>query len=170
MDGLTRMDLLVDFGASRVDVRPSAAEGELFRARLDAAGRRPADVSLDRERGRLVIRRPRSVSFFPFGLWPPRGRLELAVNPAVAWSMRLEGGVVVGQLHLDRVPLLSLAVTGGASRLRISLPPPAGRVPISISGGASRIAFSLPPVAEARVEVRGGMARLRAGGESRRSL
>ena len=170
MDGLTRMELLVEFGASRVDIRLLAPGDGLFLARLDAAAHRPAEVSLDREHGRLAIRRPRTTSVLPFGLWLRQGRLELAVNPAVAWSMRLQGGKVAGQLRLDGLPLVSLDVTGGASRLRIALPPPSGHVPISISGGASRIALTLPPSAQARVQVRGGMSRLRAGGESRRSL
>jgi hypothetical protein len=51
-------------------------------------------------------------------------------------------------------------VSGGASRLELTLPPPAGTVPVRVLGGASNVAIHRPGGVAAQVRVDGGSTNL----------
>lgn len=159
LEELRRVDLRLEAGAARVSVRGADLPSELYRLRGPNQ-----DVSLDRVHGTLRV----SVSGAPLFT---RGRqAELVLNNRIPWTIHVESGASSVSLELRDVRLLGVELSGGASRVILELPVPAGVVPVDISGGASSLTLSVPPGAAARVIVEGGMSSFRAPtGRGRRS-
>jgi hypothetical protein len=73
--------------------------------------------------------------------------------------VRLTANVGAGEFTfgLRDVRLASATINGGASDLEISLPKPAGDVPVTISAGASSITLEIPSGVDYRVRTTGGL-------------
>ena len=100
---------------------------------------------------------------FPVGCWlddraGPLAQLEL--NASVPWDVEVRGGASRLLADLHGLRLGSLELDGGASRLVLLLPAPAGSVTVAILGGASNVAIRRPEGAAARLRVDGGATNL----------
>jgi hypothetical protein len=83
------------------------------------------------------------------------------LNTSIPWDVELRGGVSRLLADLRELRLGSLNMEGGASRVEIGLPSPAGVVRIAILGGASNVYIYRPAEAGTRLLLSGGVTNLR---------
>jgi hypothetical protein len=139
--------LTVRDAASRVEVRLADLPGLLYRIST------PADSGLAPAVSGTVGR-------VDLGLRPTGGdgpdTVEILLNQAVRWDIRLPAGA--GEQHLDlaagRLARLELGSATGLISMR--LPPPRGTVPIIVAGGVGEVAVATPPGTPVRLRLRGG--------------
>jgi hypothetical protein len=142
-------------GAHRLVVRADSRERSLFRARF---GVWMPGVSV--HGGIVTIRHPRSSN----GDWTncrSERTAEIVLNTSIPWDVEVRGGASRLLADLREMRLGSLNIEGGASRVEIWLPPPAGVVHIAILGGASNVSIYRPAVAGMRLLLSGGVTNLR---------
>jgi hypothetical protein len=141
--------LIVRDAASRVEVRLADLPGLLYRISTPAdSGLAPA-VSGSRGRVSLGLR--------PTGADGP-DTVEILLNRAVRWDIRLPAGA--GEQHLDLTGgrLDRLELGSGTGLVSVRLPPPRGTVPITVAGGVGEVAVAIPPGTPLRLRLRGGAA------------
>jgi hypothetical protein len=80
---------------------------------------------------------------------------DVVLNEAVPWEIELRGGVARLTADLGGLELRGLELSGGASRVVLSLPRPLGSVPVRLSGGASDVTIHRPAGVEVRAHVHG---------------
>lgn len=85
---------------------------------------------------------------------------HVRLRPDLAWALRIRGGISRGDLDLSGLELRALEITGGVSRLDLTLGRPDGAVPVDIHGGVSRAELRRPSDVAVHLEVRGGASRL----------
>jgi hypothetical protein len=85
---------------------------------------------------------------------------DIALNGTIPWDVHIRGGVSQLTAELAALPLGSLDVSGGASDVAVSLPPPSGTVRVTFSGGASKLHLHRPKGVPARLHVSGGVSKL----------
>lgn len=94
-----------------------------------------------------------------------RSRLaDVALNPAIPWSIEVDGGVTDLDGDLRSVRLSGLDIRGGANHVRVRLGAPDGTARVTLDGGASAIRFDRPKGVAAAIQIRGGVSRLRFDG------
>lgn len=141
-------------GAHRLLVRADARERSLYRARF---GSRAPTVGA--RGGVVTVRYPRSSN----GDWldcRSERPAEVALNTSIPWDIEFHGGASRLTADLRGLRLGSLDLDGGASRVEIWLPAPAGAVRIAILGGASNVSIHGPAAVGARLLVSGGVTNL----------
>lgn len=82
--------------------------------------------------------------------------VKVVLNSAVTWSLDLAGGTQRTEADLRGGKVAGVAVMAGLSELDVSLPRPAGTVPLLLAGGVSVFRLSLPGGVPAQVTVGGG--------------
>ena len=147
LHGRTVAFLIVRDAASRVDVRLTDLPGLLYRISTPAdSGLAPA-VTGAPGRVRLGLR--------PTGADGP-DTVEILLNRAVRWDIRLPAGA--GEQHLDLAAgrLSRLELGSGTGLVSLRLPPPRGTVPIIVAGGVGEVAVAIAPGTPIRLRLRGG--------------
>ena len=135
-------------GASDIRIDPEPRSDRLFTARF--TGRKPT-VSV--AGGTVSIRYPAALNF--------RTRGDVALNPDVTWTIRIQGGADGLHADLARVGLSAIDIDGGASQVTLRLPSPGDTaIPIRIGGGASHVTILRPPGVVARLNISKGAADL----------
>jgi hypothetical protein len=139
--------LIVRDAASRVEVRLEDLPGLLYRISTPAdSGLAPAVTGTH---GRV------SLGLRPTGADGP-DTVEILLNRAVRWDIRLPAGA--GEQHLDlaagRVNRLELG--SGTGLVSMRLPPPLGTIPITVAGGVGEVAVATPPGTPLRLTLNGG--------------
>ena len=81
--------------------------------------------------------------------------VKVVLNSAVTWSLDLAGGTQYTEADLRGGKVGGIAVTAGSDVLEVSLPKPAGTLPLLLAG-ASQFLLSLPGGVPAQVTVGGG--------------
>jgi DNA-binding MarR family transcriptional regulator len=137
-------------GAARVHLRAELSMPDLLRVRFQ--GRLP---SVRAEAGTVTI------AYTRFRAPQRKGEVaDAALNGTVPWDIQIRGGVSELTADLSALQLASLDVTGGASEVVVSLPPPSGTVRVTFSGGASKLSLRRPKGVPARLQVNGGVGKL----------
>ncbi|AGZ44531.1 hypothetical protein AFR_31355 [Actinoplanes friuliensis DSM 7358] len=147
LHGRTGAFLIVRDSASRVEVRLADLPGLLYRISTPAdSGLAPA-VTGTQGRVRLGLR--------PTGGDGP-DTVEILLNRAVRWDIRLPAGA--GEQHLDLADgrIRRLELGSGTGLVSMRLPPPRGTVGIKLAGGVGEIAVAMPPQTALRFHLRGG--------------
>ena len=96
------------------------------------------------------------------GASPPHGSahsgyvVKVMLNSAVTWSLDLAGGTQRTEADLRGGKVAGVAVTAGSAELDVSLPRPAGTVPLLLAGGVSEFRLGLPGGVPAQLTVGGG--------------
>jgi hypothetical protein len=142
-------------GANRLLLRADSRERSLFRARF---GDRMPRVGV--HGGIVTIRYPRSSN----GDWTncrSERAAEIVLNTRIPWDIEVRGGASRLLADLRELRLGSLNMEGGASRVEIRLPPPAGVVRVAILGGVSNVSIYRPTAADARLLLSGGVTNMR---------
>ncbi|MEU4218704.1 hypothetical protein AB0F10_25465, partial [Actinoplanes sp. NPDC026623] len=90
--------------------------------------------------------------------------VDIALNSAVLWDLRVAGGADLSTIDLSAGRVGGVDLTGGASRIRLTLPRPDGTLGVRMSGGVSlfdvRTAGGIP----VRVRVGAGAGRVTVDG------
>ncbi|NLE23340.1 MAG: MarR family transcriptional regulator [Actinobacteria bacterium] len=151
LDGVTAGRLEFTKGAAQIVLRGDPGLTDLYQASFQ--GPVPG-ITVDG--GTVTVQQRRR--FRPFD-WRTQSA-EFALTAAVPWAISLRGGLWKLSADLSPLQITSLEVGGGASDIEITLPAPAGSVPVRISGGASKVVLRRPKGTEARAEVSGGASQL----------
>jgi hypothetical protein len=94
------------------------------------------------------------------GLFGADRDVDVALHPAVEWSLQIRGGLSHFEAELACARLERLEISGGICDARIDLPAVPAVVPIQISGGVSHLALCRPCGTGVQLAVRGGIAGL----------
>jgi DNA-binding MarR family transcriptional regulator len=154
LGSVTRGRLVFSSGADRVTVQADPALSDLYRAHFERV------VPRIQVRDGTV-----SIQYHGFLFLRRSGPAEITLNGSIPWEIELQNGVSRLQADLRELHLSSLAVTGGASRIDVSLPKPTGTVAVRVSGGASRVTVRRPSTIPVRVHVSGGLSKLSLDGQ-----
>ena len=82
--------------------------------------------------------------------------VTVTLNAAVSWQLDLAGGTKRTVADLGLGLLAGVAVTKGSDVIDLTLPRPAGSVPIRLAAGASQLLFSVPDGVPVRVRAAAG--------------
>jgi hypothetical protein len=138
-------------GASDVIIHADPSTGDLYRACFEGAV-----PEIWTEGGVVNIRYPRF--YHPFGR---RGRIgKVALNAAIPWHIEVRDGASKLTADLSQLKLGSFKVSGGASKVELTLPRVSGLVPVRVLGGASNVVIHRPEGVATRVRVVGGSTNL----------
>jgi hypothetical protein len=141
-------------GASWITVRADPSMADLYNARFEGQVAR-----VGAQDGTVTIRYPR----FPLFDWLYYLRerpAEVALNAQVPWDIEIRDGTSRLTADLRGLELSSFVMSGGASRVELTLPTPSGTVPVRVLGGASNVAIHRPEGVAAHVRVGGGSTNL----------
>jgi DNA-binding MarR family transcriptional regulator len=175
LGGVTSGHLVFVSGAPNIVVRGDATLTELYKARFDGP------VPRMRVRGGVVtVGYPRFSWFDWRTQWGEQNvevsahwrkdRGEIALCAAVPWSIELRGGATRLTADLRVLRLESFEMRGGASKLELLLPHPAGTVPIRVAGGMNQLTIQRPVGVAAGLEVRGGVNEISVDGEAHKGM
>ena len=138
-------------GVPNVIIHADPSTSDLYRSRFEGAV-----PEVWTEGGVVNIRYPRY--FHPFGR---RGRTgKIALNAAIPWHIEVRDGASKLTADLSQLKLGSFEVSGGASKVELTLPRVSGLVPVRVLGGASNVAIHRPEGVATRVRVVGGSTNL----------
>jgi len=152
-DGAASGRLEIVSGATWARITADSAMPDLCRARFEGAV-----PEVRAEAGTVTIRYPRHslVDWFKDALRSDRDAATIALTTTIPWRIEVDGGVSRLTADLGGLRLASLRVGGGASRAVLTLPRPAGVVPVRFGGGASHLTILRPVGVAARLRVRSG--------------
>lgn len=91
-----------------------------------------------------------------FGAGGGGGTVDILLNAAVTWSVRLNGGSTTTRLDARAGGLTSLELAAGASNEEISLGHPVGTLVLIVTGGAAEMHLHLPREVPVRLRTGGG--------------
>jgi DNA-binding MarR family transcriptional regulator len=156
LGSVARGRLVFANGAGQLTLRAGTRTNDLYRARFEGA-----TPKIRAEDGVVTFRFPKR-----FGLFNWRDQSgEVLLNPAISWAIEVRGGAFALEADLRGLPLTSFVATWGSKDLNLTLPEPAGLVPIQLSGGASDVNIRRPSGVEARLSVKGGVSTLTFDGQ-----
>ena len=138
-------------GASNVTIHRDPSTDDLYRARFE--GPLPEARA---EGGIVTIKYPRTLHPFDWRKWDT----DIVLNGQIPWEIGVVGGVSRLDADLSGLRLDSFDVSGGASKVEMTLPKPSGAVSIRFDGGASDVTIRRPAGVAARVRARGGASNL----------
>lgn len=95
---------------------------------------------------------------------PGPSAVEIEVNAAVRWTVRISTGADQALLDLSDGRIEGVEVAGGTNRLEVFLPSPDGNLPVRLSGGANQVLLHARDDAPARVTIGGGAGTVRIDG------
>ena len=146
--------VVAEAAASRLRLSAASGSDELIRATFAGP---PPDVK--HVEGVVTMRYGRR-------LLDARSRLaDVGLNPAISWSIEVEGGVTDLEGDLRAVRLSGVDLRGGANHVRLRLGRPDGSARVILDRGASVVRFDRPKGVATALQVRGGVSRLRFDGK-----
>lgn len=146
--------VVAEAAASRLRLMAASGTDELIRATFAGP---PPDVK--HAEGVVTMRYGRR-------LLDARSRLaEVGLNPAIPWSIEVDGGVTDLDGDLRAVRLAGVDLRGGANHVRLRLGRPDGNARVTLDRGASVVRFDRPKGVATALQVRGGVSRLRFDGK-----
>jgi hypothetical protein len=138
--------LVFSRGVSHLTVRTDGSMQDLYRARFE--GKVP-DVRA--EDGTVTVRYRPSLH---------RTRGVMTLSERVPWSIKVAMGMSNVAADLKDVELTDVEVSGGVSKVEMTLPHPKETVRIRIGGGASNVELLRPSGVPVRVRVGAGASKL----------
>jgi hypothetical protein len=133
-------------GAAHLTIGVDGSTADLYRARFE--GKVP-NIRVDQ--GTVTVKyRP--------SLRPSRG--EITLSGRVPWAINARLGMSDVVADLQDLELTGLEISGGASRLEVTLPHPKAAVRVRIGAGASNVELIRPASVPVRVRIGGGASKL----------
>jgi hypothetical protein len=136
--------------AANITLRADRSMEDLYRTRFEG---RPPKVRTEADT--VTLEYPR----FGSGRRRPY-RSTVTLNGSVPWRIESRGRLTELMADLGGVSLRAFDVQEGASALQVTLPRPAGQVPIQFSNGVAGAAIHRPAGVAVRVHIIGGATRL----------
>jgi hypothetical protein len=143
--------LIFASGAAWVTVRVDPSMADLYRACFEGWTPR-----VGVEDGTVTIRYPR----FDWRNYLRERPAEVALNAQIPWDIEIRDGASRLTADLRGLELRSFVVSGGASRVELTLREPSSVVPVRVLGGVSNVAIHRPEGVAAQVRVGGGSTNL----------
>ncbi len=143
--------LVISAGSTLVRVRADATLAELYQARFE--GTTP-DVKVND--GVITIRYPRRLTL----TGAKQQRATVALNASIPWQISIQGGATEIVAELGGLHLTDMDVKADASAIRVTLPAPAGVVPVRIQGAASQIVVLRPQGVSVNARLKGWAAKI----------
>jgi hypothetical protein len=148
IDGRDEAQLDLVSGATAVTVRAEAMGGTLLRVDTPPDGDSVPQVV---DRGERI-----EVHLVPTGETGPSS-VEVVLSTEVRWAaLRFSGGADNQVLDLTGATIGEVDLAAGASRIQVTLPVPAGTVPIRLGAGAGELVLELPPRVPIQVTLHSG--------------
>jgi hypothetical protein len=123
-DGRTSAGFDLIDGAERVTLRAADLGDTLYRVTTPETG--AAMPRADEQDGRVRLR-----------LDGDAESVDITLNAAVRWDLRIAGGAELSTIDLSAGRVGGVDLTGGASRIALTLPRPDGTLSVRMSGGVS---------------------------------
>ncbi|MEV4642104.1 hypothetical protein AB0J80_32625 [Actinoplanes sp. NPDC049548] len=153
-DGRTAAALDLIDGARTISLRTSDLGDDLYRISTPAG-----EPRADEQAGRIRVRldgRPDAV--------------DVALSTRVRWDLRISGGADLSTINLTGGRVGGVDLTGGASRIDLTLPEPDGTLSVRMSGGASLLDVRTAGSAPVRVRVGSGASEVVLDGRTHRGV
>ncbi|HET9847295.1 MAG TPA: DUF5668 domain-containing protein [Candidatus Dormibacteraeota bacterium] len=164
LGGQTAGTLELNYGTASTDVRTGALGETMYRAHIDyPAGENPPVISFDQQSATIGISPNGTVS--PFRLFGSNQRhLSVTLNNRIPWTIRVSGGASNVHFDLRELQLNNLAISGGASDVRLQLGMPKSTDRVELSGGVSKLSLRVPADAQWSLAASGGVSGLKING------
>lgn len=148
--GATSLALTVSYGAGRLTMHSGTTE--LISVSSSREDVRVQDVRRSGSAAAVTVSPTNDPAFFGSDrTW------DVVIPSDIPITLTANVGAGEFRFGLRDVKLAGATINGGASDLSITLPKPAGDVPITISSGASSITLEIPPGVDYRVRTTGGL-------------
>jgi hypothetical protein len=160
LEGATEADITVRHGAGRLTLSGGAGSDQLLTGSFGGG----LDASRRTDGGRLVVDmrvRDRDVAHFfaPWGRgWAGALDWDIAMNPSIPLSLRLETGASESRLSLTDLQVRELSIKTGASSTTVDLPRAAGFTRVHVESGAAAIKLRVPQGVAASIQVKSALA------------
>jgi hypothetical protein len=151
LDGRQSAELHLVSSTTTVAISTKDIGGDLYRVATP-----PDGDSIPRvvERSGVV-----ELHLVPSGRRGPAG-VDIALNPSVAWSLRLSGGAVDQVVDLRTGRLTGLDLVAGATRMEVYLPAPEGTQTVRVGTGAQELTVHVPDGVPVRARLNAGAGRV----------
>ncbi|GAA0536999.1 hypothetical protein GCM10010172_17960 [Paractinoplanes ferrugineus] len=148
-------------GATSVRVRTGSLGDDLYQVRVpDGGGLVPRADQAD---GTVRVHLAAAPE-------PGSGVVEVVLNSAVGWTVRLDGGTRDAAIDLSGGLADGVQLAGGAGRIDVALPKPSRPVAVEMTGGVDEFQVRLPAGTPARVQVGSGAGRLVLDGQTHQGI
>ena len=160
LDGVERVDLIIDLGAGTLSVGSLPANSaNLVEGELRSFGTSEARTSVTRSGDHAEIEL--STGGFSFDFFGNGDRRwDVRLSPAPSISIDLDTGASALTLDLTKLNVSKLSISGGAVDLEILAPQDAGHVNIDIDVGAANVDVVIPELVGARIDADLGLSGL----------
>jgi hypothetical protein len=157
-DGRTDATVELLSGVTAVTVRAADLDGALYRVRTPAGGKHVPQVT---DHDGLV-----QVQLGDSGRAGPSA-VEIELGAATRWRVRLLGGATEETIDLSAGKVSEVALVGGAASVDLTLPVPAGSVPVRMVSGVATWAVHAPAGVPVKVFVGAGAGTVTVDGATR---
>jgi hypothetical protein len=140
-------------GAKKVTVRAADLGDSLYRVSTPESG--AAMPHVDEQDGRVRL-----------SLGGGAQAVDIILNAAVLWDLRFSGGAELSTIDLSAGRVGGVTLTGGASRIALTLPPPDGTLSVRMSGGVSLFDVRAAGQTPVRVRVGSGAGQVTLNGQN----
>jgi hypothetical protein len=160
LEGATEAAILIRHGAGRLTLSGGAGPDQLLTGSFGGG----LDASRRTDGGKVIVDmrvRDRDVShyFFPWGRgWAGALDWDIAMNPSIPLSLRLETGASESRLSLTDLEVRELSIKTGASSTTVDLPRAAGFTRVLVESGAAAIKLRVPQGVAASIQVKSALA------------
>jgi hypothetical protein len=161
LDGRTEASFELVTGTTEVTLRSEDLGNDLYRiTTAEDAGTVPRPV-VDENRVQLHLT--------PSG-GGATGAVEIVLASGVKWALRFTGGAAEQRVDLSQGKVSGVDVVGGARRIELNLPVPAGTVPVRITGAVDEFVMTAPKNIPVRVRLDSGAKTVAAGERTQRDV
>ncbi|GAA0574992.1 hypothetical protein GCM10010172_69550 [Paractinoplanes ferrugineus] len=151
---------LVD-GAGTVRLRADDLGDDLYRVTTPADSDVTPKVEDSGDALRLLL---------PAGSKGEPKEVAIVLNRAVRWTLKLDGGSTRTTVDMTGATVEGVDLHGGANRIDLTLPAPAGPVPVRMTGGVDQWSMRLAEATPVRVRVQSGAGAVTLAGATHRGI
>ncbi|MEV6343679.1 hypothetical protein [Actinoplanes sp. NPDC051851] len=161
VDGLSDATFHLVDGATKVHLSAADLGDGLYR--ISTASGSGLTPSVDRDGGDVSLHLASDDS-------GGNATVEIVLSTAVRWTLSMEGGSASSELDLSGADVESVALTGGASRIALTLPDQNGLIPVTMTGGVDQFVVTLPDSTPVRVRVGSGAGEVTLDGATHKGI
>jgi hypothetical protein len=147
--GASSATLELASGATSVDIVATASTSQLVAAATPATSSQRPTLALSTDH---VVQLQLASS----GSGRGPSVLSVELNPAVVWTIDLDGGATVERVDMSQGQVAMIALGAGTSRAVLNMPPARSTQVIRETGGVSDLTVAVPEAAATKVTVDGG--------------
>jgi hypothetical protein len=152
LESCREAEVTINHGAGRLEIGPGAESDVLLSGRFEGGLERTYSQSGDLAKVKLSLPADIALPFTGWGyhngfLW------QIALNPEVSYSLRLNTGAGDTRLDLTNLSVSAIRVDTGASNTEVLLPESCGETKVDLHGGANSVKLHVPQNVAARIQI-----------------